>query len=492
MAIEEDPNAIEAAPMDGHTAAPGTSSAPPRDQKELFEKLIHATALSAIKSGGKVGREILDILGSISENTLEAITRAQRTADVDFEKIHNLPSELAPMSVFGTAEVNTSDLKWYSSTINTIKSRTPSLEDKLRTIKRMHVRNSSKCSELSISEVLTDVLEEAQALDLKRYLAQKKPLAEAWTNLLTEYRTSLSPYEAATQLHQTSSDYSSRGVLTNLKEIKHLSAQASSDPDTITRQALMHAESYLRGFTDDITMQFLKVTSTAPGIPMDPWTAFIANCKGVEAHLDKQRLVKAKGVGLKVHALSAPVSNSAEGTGISLPQEKEMASLKSELGQVKAMLQKLSAPTMVASGPNHHLGNQNSGYYHQQSPKEAFMISSGGDYKPRAPRMVSDQEFLVVKGKCRLCLDPSHRWEACPRFPGATPMPNLCFSCKQGAHHTRACPVKGQGQPQSGQRQQQQIGYQQQNQAYFPNQSSQMHQGPPPPRPFNTNNQGNV
>ena len=140
--IEEDPNSISAAPLRGEAAASS-----PMDTKDVLSKLTMALALSAIKTGGKTGKEILDLLGSISDTTLENVARVQQGTDSDFSRLHNLPPELAPIASFGATLVSTSDLKWLMATLATIKSRSPSLEDKLRTLKRLHVRSDNKFTE---------------------------------------------------------------------------------------------------------------------------------------------------------------------------------------------------------------------------------------------------------------------------------------------------------------------------------------------------------
>jgi hypothetical protein len=440
--------------------------------------LIMGVSRLAHEMGGATGKTVNNLFKDYTDNMIDSLVHKQSSSDEEFLKDHNLPKDIAPIIQFGPEEITQNDLKWLNTARATLKSQRSviPIEDTLRLLRRLQVNRKFALSESSLSDTLADLLEPSASMDLRRYMATGKSLAESWVNLLTEHRTTLTPFEATTKLHSATADLNTP-VIENLKKIKHLAAMSTSDLEGIGHLALLHGEIYLRNIMDDKDITLLKLTTSIRN-GQDPWTIFLQHCRSMESTLDKARLAKLNP--LKTKALStydSTFDNSLplERDNIIAEKDKMINSLKSEIGKIKK-LQAQQQPGQypqqpMASGPNQHT-SQNSGYY-RGPPAPSYNPRYGQNYPPtqnnghdhrRAPRM-ADDDFRLLQGRCRLCLNhnsPPHIWQECLNFPNQTPMPRMCVICHTGAHHTAICPQRRpgnsgpQGQPSSPR----QIGYQ--------------------------------
>ena len=344
----------------------------------------------------------------------------------------DIPEHLTPITTYGTTNnVLQGEKKWLRDTLN-IKEKAKrgeklTLEDVLQATKALHEEYNQKFSEGAVVKILLDQLSETQAADLRRYRSSGMSLRQAWKNLLTEYRTILTPLEAQAEISKITENLETP-VLQNLERIKYLSGLATGENGTMKRTAVHHGKTYLEKFADTNMVSIIYSFVQNAGASKDPWTVFIREVKARIDDLENAREM-ALAKGKKKSTVSAIRSEDDD-------KEKEVNRLKSELGTTKKKLNRVEQ--LLETKEKEEEDRRDRGGYGQRRGNWSNHRGRN-DRRPGPSIRLANEAYRQVKNKCWLCGADGHEWPDCDKYAGARVMTRLCMNCNEGCHHSNSC-----------------------------------------------------
>ncbi len=426
-------NKKESEVQDYKSKAKGDDAVNARDDSDFVNL---ALAMGAVINETKC-ESAMKFMGKMSGASLQDSIKKLQTQAGQAIKKSNLPLDLVCMTDFGTANsLDEKEAKFLTDQVkraSNLNGQNLQLEDKMKILKKVHKHYNCKFSEVALIEQLGELLTDSQCSDLHIYQEQGLGLQDIWENLYRLYRTRYTKEQAKELLEEAVKD-TTMETKAKFARINELVKQTSTTPQNVSQESVDKAKQYLKLVLGKAKVAILM--STVELSQDDPWAklndmitdGWYDSIESARLELQSQTKGDVKG---QVNALTSTGNSTLESL------QKDIQRLKTSFGQVQ---KSLGRTQQLAT--NRQPGKAT--HAHGLSPHQPSHLQSGyhdrGQRKRTFTPRLSDEDYQLLRGKCRLCGNANgvqHNWPNCPLYNGP-PVDRLCF-CRTGAHPPEQC-----------------------------------------------------